>query len=124
MKSLLLAIALISTPLLAADPDKPPEDMYQKPVRLLLNCFDSIMRLVDILGDNWGETPLLMSKMSDVSTIIVFSNKDKTTSTFVVNKTYKDSEEACIMWSGESDGLSFSLNGSPVFPVIKDENDT
>ena len=102
MKNLLLAIALISTPLLAADPDKPPEDMYQKPVRLLLNCFDSIMRLVDVLGDNWGETPLLMSKMSDVSTIIVFSNKDKTTSTFVVNKTYKDSEEACIMWSGAS----------------------
>ena len=111
MKSLALALALIVTPVFAADPNDPPEGMYQQNVGLLLNCFDSFARVVDVLFEHWQEVPVMMSHMS---------NKLRTTSTLVVSKAYKDTEEACILWSGESKdnpGMSFSLNPKPVFPT-------
>lgn len=120
IKYIILALALISAPVIAADPNEPPAGMYQHPVRLLLNCFDSFARLSEVLFEHWQEVPVMASVMSDVSTIFVFTNKQKTTSTIVVSKSYKDTEEACILWSGESKdnpGMSFSLNPSPKFPV-------
>ena len=120
MKALALALALIAAPVMAADPNEPPEGMYQQPVRLLLNCFDSFARVVEVLAEHWQEVPVMMSHMSKTSTIILFTNRERTTSTLVVSKAYKDTEEACILWSGESrdsPGMSFSLNPNPIFPV-------
>jgi len=120
MKALALALALIVTPVMAADPNEPPEGMYQQPVRLLLNCFDSFARVVEVLAKHWQEVPVMMSHMSKTSTIILFTNRERTTSTLVVSKAYKDTEEACILWSGESHdnpGMSMSLNPNPIFPV-------
>jgi hypothetical protein len=120
MKALALTLALIAAPVFAADPSEPPEGMYQQPVRLLLNCFDSFAKVVEVLAEHWQEVPVLMSHMSKTSTIILFTNRERTTSTVVVSKAYKDTEEACILWSGESHdnpGMSFSLNPNPVFPV-------
>ena len=120
MKALALALALIATPVFAADPNEPPEGMYQQPVRLLLNCFDSFARLSEVLFEHWQEVPVMASVMSDVTTIFLFTNKQKTTSTIVVSKSYKDTEESCIFWSGSSEdnpGMSFSLNPNPKFPV-------
>ena len=120
MKALALALALIVTPAMAADHKAPPEDMYQQSVRLLLNCFDSFARVVEVLSENWQEVPVMMSHMSRTTTIVLFTNKLRTTSTFVVSKSYKDTEEACILWSGESKdnpGMSMSLNPNPVFPT-------
>jgi len=120
MKALALALALIATPVMAADPSEPPEGMYQQPVRLLLNCFDSFARVVEVLAEHWQEVPVMMSHMSKTTTIVLFTNKKRTTSTVVVSKAYKDTEEACVLWSGESEdnpGMSFSLNPNPVFPV-------
>ncbi len=117
-------------PTFAADPDEPPEGMYQQHVQLLLNCFDTFGRLSEVLGDYWGETAVFLSRMSDTTTIILFSNRDRTSSTVVVSKAYKDEEEACILWSGESkavegpggtmSGTSFSLNPNPIFPDKKE----
>jgi hypothetical protein len=120
MKALALALALIAAPVMAADPSEPPEGMYQQNVGLLLNCFDSFARVVDVLFEHWQEVPVMMSHMSKTSTIILFTNKLRTTSTLVVSKAYKDTEEACILWSGESKdnpGMSFSLNPNPIFPI-------
>jgi hypothetical protein len=120
MKALALALALIAAPVMAADPAEPPEGMYQQPVRLLLNCFDSFAKVVEVLAEHWQEVPVMMSHMSKTSTIILFTNRERTTSTLVVSKAYKDTEESCILWSGESrdsPGMSFSLNPNPIFPV-------
>ena len=122
MKKILLAALLggFFMSASAADPNEPPEGMYQQPVRLLLNCFDSFAKVVEVLAEHWQEVPVLMSHMSKTSTIILFTNRERTTSTVVVSKAYKDTEEACILWSGESHdnpGMSFSLNPNPVFPV-------
>ncbi len=132
MKKILLATLLggFFVTAFAADPDKPPEGMYQQHVQLLLNCFSTFGRLSEVLGDYWGETAVVLSRMSDTTTILLFSNRDRTSSTVVVSKAYKNEEEACILWSGESkpvegpggtmSGTSFSLNPNPIFPDKKE----
>ena len=115
MKNLLLALALISTPLLAEV--ERPEDMVDKQVPIMLHCFPSFGRVVELLEKDYQEIPVMMAHMSATTTMVWFTNKDMSTSTLVVTKTYKDTEESCIMWNGLSDpGLSFSLNPNPEFP--------
>ena len=115
MRSILLALALISTPLLAEV--ERPEDMVDKQVPIMLHCFPSFGRVVELLEKDYQEIPVMMAHMSATTTMVWFTNKDMSTSTLVVTKTYKDTEESCIMWNGLSDpGLSFSLNPNPEFP--------
>lgn len=115
MKSLLLALAFISTPLLAQT-DR-PEDMVDQKVPILLHCFPSFARVVELLGQDYQEAPVMMSHMSPTTTMVWFTNKERSTSTLVVTKSYKDSESSCIMWNGFSDpGMSFSVNPNPDFP--------
>ena len=117
MKNLLLAIALsfIGTPLLA-QVDR-PEDMVDRQVPILLHCFPSFSRVVELLAQDYQEAPVMMSYMSPATTMVWFTNKDKSTSTLVVTKSSNDAEESCIMWNGASEpGMSFSLNPEPNFP--------
>ena len=117
MKNLLLAIALsfIGTPLLA-EVDR-PKDMVDKQVYIMLHCFPNFGRVVELLGKDYQEVPIMMAHMSPTTTMVWFTNRDMSTSTLVVTKTHKDSEESCIMWNGESGpGMSFSLNPEPNFP--------
>jgi hypothetical protein len=115
MKNFLLALVLISTPLLA-DVDK-PEDMTDKQVPIMLHCFPSFARVVQLLGRDYQEAAVMLAHMSPTTTMVWFTNKDMSTSTLVVTKSYKDSEESCIMWNGSSQpGFSFSLNPEPTFP--------
>ena len=117
MKSLLLAIALsfIGTPLLAQT-DR-PEDMVDQQVPILLHCFPTFSRVVELLGRDYQEAPVMMSHMSPSTTMVWFTNKDRSTSTLVVTKSSKETEQSCIMWNGASDpGMSFSLNPEPNFP--------
>ena len=98
---------------------KPPPDMYQQTVPFSLWCFPTFERMVELLADDFSEAPVLLSHMSKKSTLIVFTNKSKTTSTYVASRLKKDgTEEVCVLWSGSSSepGMSFSLNPSPVFP--------
>ena len=115
MKKIIVILALISTPLLA-QVDR-PEDMVDQQVPILLHCFPSFARVVEILGRDYQEAPVMLSQMSDTTTMVWFTNKDRSTSTLVVTKSYKDYESSCIMWNGSSEpGLSFSLNPEPNFP--------
>jgi len=115
MKNILLALALISTPLLAQT-DR-PEDMVDQQVPILLHCFPSFSRVVELLGRDYQEAPVMMSHMSPSTTMVWFTNKDRSTSTLVVTKSSKETEQSCIMWNGASDpGMSFSLNPEPDFP--------
>jgi len=117
MKNLLLAIALsfIGTPLLA-ETDR-PNDMTDKQVPIMLHCFPSFARVVELLGRDYQEAPVMLAHMSPTTTMVWFTNKEMSTSTLVVTKSYKDSEESCIMWNGSSGaGMSFSLNPEPNFP--------
>ena len=115
MKNLLLALALISTPLLA-QVDR-PEDMVDRQVPILLHCFPSFARVVELLGRDYQEAPVMMSYMSPATTMVWFTNKDRSSSTLVVTKSSKDAEESCIMWNGVSEpGMSFSVNPNPNFP--------
>jgi len=115
MKKLLLALAFVVSPVMAQTPTKPP-DMYDLKVPFLLHCVKSFERMIEILHDDFGEAPIAMSHMSPTSTMVIFTNKDRTQSTIVITKKTAEKEEACMAWSGTSDGMSFSLNPDPVFP--------
>ena len=117
MKKLLLALALVVSPV-SADNSSPPPYMFHQTVPFSLYCVNSFERMIEIMHDDFREVPLLMSHMIEICTVIVFTNKDKTTSTYVGAKVDKQgNEEVCILWSGKSEeGLSFSLNPNPVFP--------
>ena len=98
---------------------KPPPDMYQQTVPFSLWCVPSFARMIEILAEDFSEAPVLLSHMSERSTLIVFSNSDFSTSTYVASRIKDDgTEECCVLWSGSSSepGMSFSLNPSPVFP--------
>jgi hypothetical protein len=115
MKRLLLALAFISTPLLAEV--ERPKDMVDRQVPIMLHCFPSFARVIELLAQDYQEAPVMLSYMSPSTTMVWFTNKDKSTSTLVVTKSSKDSEESCIMWNGASEpGMSFSLNPEPGFP--------
>jgi len=115
MKKLILTLAFIVSPALAQTPPKPP-DMYDLKVPFLLHCVKSFERMIEILHDDFGEAPIAMSHMSPTSTMVIFTNKDRTQSTIVITKKTATEEEACMAWSGTSDGMSFSLNPNPEFP--------
>lgn len=104
---------------------KPPSDMYQQTVPFSLWCFPTFERMVELLAEDFSEAPVLLSHMSPRSTLIVFSNSDFSTSTYVATRLKDDgTEEVCVLWSGSSEpGMSFSLNPSPVFPEGKTKKD-
>jgi len=115
MKSILLFLCIISSPVLA-EVDR-PEDMVDRQVPILLHCFPSFARVIELLGRDYQEAPVMMSHMSPTTTMVWFTNKDRSTSTLVVTKSSKDTEESCIMWNGVSEpGMSFSVNPEPNFP--------
>tara|TARA_R110000824_G_scaffold110532_1_gene258614 strand:- start:371 stop:769 length:399 start_codon:yes stop_codon:yes gene_type:complete len=96
---------------------KPPPDMYQQTVPFSLWCVPSFARMIEILAEDFSEAPVLISQMSPTSTLIVFRDQSSSTSTFVASRLKNDgTEEVCVIWSGSSDAMSFSLNPSPVFP--------
>ena len=94
-----------------------PEDMVDRQVPIMLHCFPSFARVVELLAQDYQEAPVMLSYMSPSTTMVWFTNKDRSTSTLVVTKASKDAEESCIMWNGASEpGMSFSLNPEPNFP--------
>ncbi len=118
MKKLLLALALVVSPVMAQNP---PMGIKPITVQMQLFCADSFEFLMNVLAADFKEYPVMMGYLkegqSQAHTLIYFTNKEKTQSTLVVSKTSKDKEEACIIWSGESpSGMSFSVNPNPEFP--------
>ena len=113
IKYIITALILATTSVGAVER---PEDMVDKQVSIMLHCFPSFGRVVELLNKDYQEVPIMMSHMSTTTTMVWFTNRDMSTSTLVVTKSYKDSEESCIMWNGSSEpGMSFSLNPEPNF---------
>ena len=118
MKKLLLALALVVSPVMAQNP---PIGIKPVIVNMQLFCAESFEFLMNVLAADFKEYPVMMGYLkegqSQAHTLIYFTNKEKTQSTLVVSKTSKDKEEACIIWSGESpSGMAFSVNPNPEFP--------
>ena len=107
MKELLAAFLLTQLPM--------PDDMYTFDVPFQLACTPSFTSMVEHLEKDYGEIPMVMSHMSVDTTIVLFVNKEQTTSTLVVTRNMKDREEACILWGGQSNGTSLSINPNPVY---------
>ena len=108
MKELIAAFLLTQQPM--------PDDMYTFDVPFQLACTPSFTSMMEHLDKDYGEIPMVMSHMSVDTTIVLFVNKEQTTSTLVVTRSNKDREEACILWGGQSNGTSLSINPNPVYP--------
>ena len=119
MKKLLLALALVVSPVMAQTKN-PPIGITPVPVRMQLFCADSFDFLMNVLAADFSEYPVMMGYLKEepanAHTLVYFVNKEKTTSTLVVSKKSKDREQACIIWSGKSpSGMAFSVNPNPMF---------
>lgn len=109
MKELLAAFLLTQQPM--------PDDMYTFEAPFTLACTPSLMSMVRHLEKDYAEVPIMMSQVGTYTTLILFVNKEHTTSTFVVSKKNKEGEEACIIWGGQSpNGGAYSVNPNPIFP--------
>jgi len=111
LKELILSMILTQAPM--------PDDMYPIEVPFQLACTPSFVSMLEHLEKDYGEIPMVMSHMSVDTTIVLFVNKEQTTSTLVVTRIMKDREEACILWGGQSNGTSLSINPNPVYPEEK-----
>ena len=118
MKKLLLALALVVSPVMAQNP---PVGIKPITVQMQLFCADSFEFLMNVLAADFKEYPVMMGYLKEepanAHTLVYFVNKEMTASTIVVSKQSKDREEACIIWSGKSpSGMAFSVNPNPEFP--------
>jgi len=114
MKRLALILALWFSPSLAQD--DMPEGMYLLEVDLQFACTDSFLKMIEILEEKYLEIPIAMSHLSQHTTFVLFVNKRRSTSSLVITKRFKDREESCVIFGGQSNGTSFSVNPNPVFP--------
>ena len=114
---LLTLVLFLITPVLVNAQDQMPEGMYEKQIKMSLGCTEGFMAMINILHDNYQEVPVVMSHLDMTTTFVLFVNEKKTTSTLVITKNLKDKEEACIIWAGQSNGTSLSINPNPIFPV-------
>lgn len=115
-KALALIVALWASPSVAQQPA--PPGLYPIEVPFQLFCADSLEFMIDLLAKDWKEAPVMLSHQTDNSTIIFFTNLERTTSTLVMSRMDKvEGETACIVFTGQSgEGFSFSINPSPDFP--------
>jgi len=117
MKKLLLALILLTSPVMAQDP---PAGIKPVVVQMQLFCADSFDFLMNVIAIEFQEVPVMMGYLKEgdnANTLVYFVNKDRTKSTVVITKRSKVKEEACIVWSGESpSGMAISLNPAPEFP--------
>ena len=88
IKYIITALILATTSVGAVER---PEDMVDKQVSIMLHCFPSFGRVVELLNKDYQEVPIMMSHMSTTTTMVWFTNRDMSTSTLVVSKSYKDS---------------------------------
>ena len=114
-KVLALTFALIALPSMASDP---PDDIKSRTETILLHCAPSLERMTKLLAETWGETPVAFMELSRSTRAVIFTNKNSTTTSIVIDMRSKTGGDACLLWSGKSeDGLGWMVNPNPVFPV-------
>ena len=119
MKKLLLALALVVSPVMAQE--TPPIGIKPVTVQMQLFCADSFDFLMNVMAADFKEVPVMMGYLKEepnnAHTLVYFVNKERTTSTLVITKKSKDREQSCIIWSGKSpSGMAISLNPETNFP--------
>jgi hypothetical protein len=112
-----ILVAILMMPVLVKAQDQMPKGMYEKQIKMSLGCTEGFIAMIDILHDNYQEVPVVMSHLDMTTTFVLFVNEKKTTSTLVITKNLKNKEEACIVWAGQSNGTSLSINPNPIFPI-------
>ena len=108
-------VAILMTPLFVKAQDQIPEGLYDKQVQFNLGCTKGFFTMVDYLSENYKEEPIVMSHLDQDTTFVLFVNESKTTSTLVITKKLKYVEESCIIWAGQSNGTSLSINPNPIY---------
>ena len=122
MKKLLLALALVMSPVMAQETPSPLPPAGIKPiqVRMQLYCADSFEYIMEMIAIEFQEIPVMMGYLKEgdePNTLVYFVNKERTQSTVVITKKNKVREESCIIWSGKSpSGMAISINPAPEFP--------
>ena len=105
-----LATALIASPVMAQSPIPPP-DAVSRQVTIGIICLPTPSRMIDVLGERFGEAVVASGVLSPDSGFIVFSNKDRTSSSIVISKP----GGTCLVWSGRSaEGMAFILAVEPI----------
>ena len=109
MKRLVLALALFAAPVMAQTPDRPP-DAIPRQITMGIICLPSVMRMVEVLGERWGEAIVASGDLGG-SNFYVFANEKKTSSSIVISKP----GGTCLVWSGRSaEGMAFILAAEPI----------
>jgi len=72
LKNILLALALIVTPVMAIEP---PDDVQPQVVQIKLYCVPTMSRMAEIISDTWGESGVLMVESSTKTNNTIFKNE-------------------------------------------------
>ena len=115
MKLIATAFLFILMAVSHANERNAPADMQTLDVKFRVHCLPSFSRMTKFLA-SYGEKPVMLSRMSAKIVIAFFTNKEFSKSTLVVSRVSNNSEDACILWGGTSNGESFSLNVDNNFP--------
>jgi len=103
-----LAAALMVSPALA---EAPPPDAVPRQVSMRIICLPTPSRMIEVLGEKFGEAVIASGELAPDTGFIVFSNRDRTSSSIVISKR----DGTCLVWSGRSpEGLSFILAAEPI----------
>jgi hypothetical protein len=115
MKALALALALIAAPVMAQSPIPPP-DAIRRQVTIGIICLPTVMRIVEVLGERFGEAIVASGELGGGSSFYIFANAKKSSSSIVISKP----DSACLVWSGRSaEGMAFMLAAEPIdFPEM------
>ena len=109
MRVLALILALFAAPVMAEAPDRPP-DAIPRQITIGIICLPSVMRMVEVLGERWGEAIVASGDLGG-SNFYVFANEKKTSSSIVISKP----GGTCLVWGGRSaEGMAFILAVEPI----------
>ena len=85
------------------------EDMFTRNLNFSLHCTSDLKTMLTLISEEWNESPIMMSRQSEYVLLILFVNSELSTSTLVASRNEPNFEEACVIWTGESNGESFQV---------------
>ena len=128
MKKLLLALALLCSPVLAEIPFMPsayaeeavPQKLVRRVVQLTIFCAPTIGDMIEVIGEKFGEVTIVGGELNEAgdTSFVIMVNKDYSSNSIVIIK----NNGACLVWGGNTEpGMALSINPNPVFPIKREE---
>jgi len=100
-----------------ADHLPPPKDMTVKNLYFEIHCVPSFERMIEVLEEHYGETPVVIGHQSEAIMFALFVNKNLSTSSIVISRKTPGNNETCVFSKGKSaPGESFILPADIIFP--------